>query len=84
MAGLDPGPTPRSERRLGEGPAWSDGMQPRPEDAMEEVEAEVEAEAAPKAAAGPELGFWLAARRWLTPEPSNPFPMLHWLCGRIA
>ena len=31
-------------------------MQPRPEDAMEEVEAE----AAPKAVAGPELGFWLA------------------------
>ena len=57
MAGLDPGPTPRSERRLGEGPACSDGMQPRLEDAMEEVEAE----AAPKVVAGPELGFWLVA-----------------------
>lgn len=33
---------------------------------------EVEAEAAPKtAAAGPELGFWLAARRRLTPD--DPF-----------
>jgi hypothetical protein len=44
-------------------------MQQRPEDAMEEVEAE--AEAAPKAAAGPELGFWLAARRRLAPD--DPF-----------
>jgi len=42
-------------------------MQPRPEDAMEELEAE----AAPKAAAGPELGFWLTARRRLTPD--GPF-----------
>ena len=45
-----------------------DRMQQKPDDAMEE-----EAEAAPKAAAvtGPELGFWLAARRRLAPD--DPF-----------
>ena len=42
-------------------------MQPRPEDAMEEVEAE----AVPKVAVGLELGFWLAARWRLTPD--GPF-----------
>ncbi|KAF8656089.1 hypothetical protein HU200_060795 [Digitaria exilis] len=51
----------RGERRLGEGRVRIDGMQQRPEDAMEEVEA----------AAGPELGFWLAARRRLAPD--DPF-----------
>jgi len=45
-------------------------MQPRPEDAMEEVEAEVEAEAAPKAAAGPKLGFWRSS----SPHPSSTRP----------
>ena len=55
--GVGDGSSGGGERRLGEGPACSDGMQPRLEDAMEEVEAE----AAPKAAAGPELGFWLTA-----------------------
>ncbi|RLN28888.1 hypothetical protein C2845_PM05G34520 [Panicum miliaceum] len=40
-------------------------MQQKPEDAMEEVEAE--------AAARPELGFWLAARRRAPPTtPSSP------------
>ena len=45
-----------------------DRMQQKPDDAMEEA-----AEAAPKAAAvtGPELGFWLAARRRLAPD--DPF-----------
>lgn len=45
-----------------------DRMQPKPDDAMAEA-----AEAAPKAAAvtGPELGFWLAARRRLAPD--DPF-----------
>ena len=45
-----------------------DRMQQKPDDAMEE------AAAAPKAAAvtaGPELGFWLAARRRLAPD--DPF-----------
>ena len=38
-------------------------MQQRPEDAMEEAK--------PEAAAAPELGFWLAARRRLAPD--DPF-----------
>jgi len=41
-------------------------MQLRPEDAMEEVEAE----AAPKAAAGPKLGFWRSS----SPHPSSTRP----------
>lgn len=41
-----------------------DRMQKKPDDAMEE-------EAAPAPAPGPEIGFWLAARRRLAPE--DPF-----------
>ncbi|CAO2147264.1 unnamed protein product [Urochloa humidicola] len=45
-------------------------MQQKPEVAMEEVGAEAAPKAAAAAVTGPELGFWLAARRRLAPDDS--------------